>query len=47
MASITLKMGVVMFQGPFFTYLDRSSKDFMIQVNGHTVLENVKLKLHY
>ena len=47
MAIFTLKIGVVLFQGPFFTYLVRSWIGFLTQVSGHTVLENMKLKLQY
>ena len=47
MAIITLKIGVyvVMLQGPFFTYLDRSCIGFSSQVSGHTMLSNREIKI--
>ena len=45
MVIITLKMGVVMFQGPFFTYLERSCIGFLTQVSGHTMLRKREIKI--
>ena len=45
MAIITLKIGVFMFQGPFFTYLDRSCIGFLIQVSGHIMLRKRENKI--
>ena len=45
MAIFTLKIGVVLFQGPFFTYLDRSCIGFLTQVSGHTVLRKREIKI--
>ena len=38
MAIINLQIGVVMFQGLFFKYFDRSCNGFLTQVSGHTML---------
>ena len=45
MAIFTLKIGAVMFQGPFFTYLDRSCIGFLTPVSGHTVLRKREIKM--
>ena len=45
MAIFTLKIGVVLLQGPFFTYLDRSGIGFLTQVSGHTVLRKREIKI--
>ena len=45
MAVITLKLGVAMFQGPFFTYLDRSCICFLTQVSGHTMLRKREIEI--
>ena len=34
-----------MFQGPFFTYLDRSCIGFLTQMSGHTMLRNREIKI--
>ena len=44
-AIFTLQIGVVLFQGPFFTYLDRSCIGFLTQVSGHTVLRKREIKI--
>ena len=45
MAIITLQIGVVMFQGLFFTYLDRSCNGFLTQVSGYTVLRKREIRI--
>ena len=45
MAIITLKMGVVILQGPFFTYLDISCIGFLTQASGHTMLRKREIKI--
>ena len=39
------KIGVVLFQGPFFTYLDISCIGFLTQVSGHTMLRKREIKI--
>ena len=45
MAMNTPKLGVVMFQGPHFTYLDISCIGFWHQVSGHTMLRKREMKM--
>ena len=47
MAGFTLKNGIVMLQGPFFTCLDRSCKGFLTQVSGHTMLRKRDIKIAF
>ena len=44
MAMITLKIGVIMLRGPFFTYLDRFCIGFLTQVSGHIMLRKREIK---
>ena len=43
--NITLQIGVVMFKGPVFTYLNRSCIGFLTQVSGHTMLRKCEIKI--
>ena len=45
MAMITVKSGIVMFQGPFFTYLVRSCIRFLTQLIGQTMLRKCEIKI--
>ena len=45
MAINTLKIGVVMFQGPFLTYLDRSYIGFLAEVSRHALLRKREIKI--
>ena len=45
MGMIALKIGGVMFQGPFFTYFDRSCIGFLTQVKRHNMLRKREIKV--
>ena len=45
MAMIALNIRIVMFQGPFLSYLDSSCKGFLTQVSGHTKLRKLEIKI--